>query len=51
MLLLAACIPHVELAASKEPITINLNVKIQHDINVKVEKDLQGVLTKESGLF
>ena len=51
MLLLAACTPRVELAASKEPITINLNVKIEHEIRIKVEKDLDGVLSKESGLF
>ncbi|UZR30973.1 YnbE family lipoprotein [Methylococcus mesophilus] len=51
MLLLVACTPRVELAASKEPITINLNVKIDHEIRIKVEKDLEGVLSKESGLF
>jgi len=51
MLLLASCTPRVELAASKEPITINLNVKIDHEIRIKVEKDLDGVLSKESGLF
>ncbi len=51
LLLFAACTPRVELAASKEPITINLNVKIDHEIRIKVEKDLEGVLSKQSGLF
>lgn len=51
LILVAACTPRVEIAPPKEPITINLNVKIEHEIRVKVEKDLEGVLSKESGLF
>ena len=51
MLLSTACTPRVELMASREPITINLNVKIEHEIRIKVEKELEGVLSKESGLF
>jgi hypothetical protein len=51
MALLTACTPRVELAAPQEPITINLNVKIDHEVRVKVEKDLEDILSKESGLF
>lgn len=51
LLLTVACTPRVELAAPKEPITINLNVKIEHEIRVKVEQDLDQVLSKKSGLF
>lgn len=49
--LLAGCSPVVRVEAPKEPITINLNVKIEHEIRVKVEKDLDSVLNKDSGLF
>lgn len=28
-----------KIAASKEPITINMNVKIEHEIHIKVDKD------------
>jgi hypothetical protein len=49
--LLAACSHKVQLEAPEKPITINLNVKIEHEIRVKVEKDLEQVLSKESGLF
>ncbi len=49
--LLAACTPRVEIAPPSEPITINLNVKIEHEIRVKVEKQLEQVLSEESGLF
>ena len=46
-----ACTPRVEVAAPDKPITINLNVKIDHEIRVKVDKDLDKVLSDESGLF
>jgi hypothetical protein len=45
-----ACTPQVEVVAPKEPITINLNVKIEHEIRVKVDKELDSVFT-EKGLF
>jgi len=46
-----ACTPRVEVAAPDKPITINLNVKIDHEIRVKVDKDLDQVLSSNSGLF
>jgi len=49
--LLAACTPVVRVDVPDKPITINLNVKIEHEIRVKVEKDLEGLFTKDSGLF
>ena len=49
--LLSACTPTVQLAAPKEPITINLNVKIEHEIRVKVDKELDDVFAKNSDLF
>ena len=39
-MLLAGCTPRIEIAASKEPITINMNVKIEHEIHIKVDKDV-----------
>ncbi len=49
--LLVSCTPKVQVAAPDEPITINLNVKIEHEIRIKVEKDLEDVFTEDSGLF
>lgn len=49
--LLAACTHKVQLEAPEKPITINLNIKIEHEIRVKVDKDLDQVFSKESGLF
>lgn len=48
---LGACTPRVEVAAPDKPITINLNVKIDHEIRVKVDKELDKVLSDDSGLF
>jgi hypothetical protein len=51
LLTMGACTPRVEVAAPEKPITINLNVKIDHEIRVKVDKDLDKVLSDDSGLF
>jgi hypothetical protein len=51
LITIGACTPRVEVTASDKPITINLNVKIDHEIRVKVDKDLDEVLSKDSGLF
>jgi YnbE-like lipoprotein len=51
LLTVAACAPTVKVAAPDKPITINLNVKIEHEIRVKVDKDLDDLMTKDSGLF
>lgn len=49
--LLAARTPRVEVAADK-PITVNLNVKIDHEIRVKVDKQVENMLAKDSeGIF
>ncbi len=50
-LLLAGCVPRIEVSASKEPITINMNVKIEHEIHIKVDKDVETLLKKRSDLF
>ncbi|QOV62000.1 YnbE family lipoprotein [Kosakonia pseudosacchari] len=51
IMLLAACTPRIEVAAPKEPITINMNVKIEHEIHIKVDKDVETLLKTRSDLF
>ncbi len=46
-----SCSPRVKVEAPDKPITINLNVKIEHEIKVKVDKQLDSVLSEDSGLF
>ena len=48
---LPACTPTVKVAPPDKPITINLNVKIEHEIRVKVEKELDSMFSEDSGLF
>jgi YnbE-like lipoprotein len=48
---LAGCRHTVEVKAPEEPITINLNVKIEHEIRVKVDKDLDTLFEEESDIF
>ena len=49
--LLVGCTPRIEVAAPKEPITINMNVKIEHEIHIKVDKDVESLLKSRSDLF
>lgn len=51
LLPLVACTPRVELEAPDKPITINLNVKIDHEIRLKVDKDIDQLFSKDSDLF
>ncbi|RUO27073.1 YnbE family lipoprotein [Aliidiomarina minuta] len=50
-LLTAGCTPTVQVAMPNEPITINLNVKIDHEIYVRVDRELDQIFSDSSGLF
>ncbi|HSG91909.1 MAG TPA: YnbE family lipoprotein [Pseudomonadales bacterium] len=50
LLSLAACTPTVKVATD-EPITINLNINIKHEIRVKVERELDDLFSDDSELF
>lgn len=49
--LLAACGPTVKLEAPDKPIVINLNVKIEQEVRVKIEKDVDDLLQENDDLF
>ena len=51
LLMLVACTPTVQVKAPEEPITINLNVKIEHEIRVKVDRELDDLFDEDSELF
>jgi hypothetical protein len=46
-----ACSPTIQIAPPKEPIEINLNVRIEHEIRIQVDKELEGLFDEDSGLF
>ncbi|KZN33079.1 MULTISPECIES: YnbE family lipoprotein [Pseudoalteromonas] len=50
VVLTSACTHKVQVE-TKEPITINLNVKVDHEIRVKVDKELDDLFSEDSELF
>lgn len=50
-LVLTACTPTVRVEAPKEPITINLNVKIDAEVRVKLEETAAKDIDANPGVF
>jgi hypothetical protein len=51
LLLAAGCTPKVQLEAPKEPIVINMNIKIEHEVRIRVDKDLDELISDEKDIF
>ena len=49
--LLAACNPTVKVEAPDKPIVINLNVKIEQEVRIKVDKDVESLVNNNPNLF
>ena len=45
------CAPTVKVAVPDKPIEINLNIKIEHEIKVKVDEELNDLFDEDNGLF
>jgi len=50
-LLLAACQHKVQIEAPKDPIVINMNVKIEQEVRVKVEEDVEELFDTNGDIF
>jgi hypothetical protein len=48
---LSACQPTVRVEAPDKPIEINLNVRIEQEVRVRVERDLEQVFRDDPELF
>lgn len=48
---LAACQPTVRLEAPERPIEINLNVRIDQDVRVRVDRDADRAIRENPALF
>ena len=48
---LAACQPTVKVEAPKEPITINLNIKLDADVRVKLEESAKQDIKANPNIF
>ncbi|GIU49816.1 hypothetical protein TUM4438_34260 [Shewanella sairae] len=47
MYALVGCSPTVKIEPPDKPIVINLNVKIEHEIKIKVDKELDQLLAND----
>ena len=50
-ILLAACQPTVKVEAPDKPIVINLNVKIEQEVRVKIDRDVEELLKSNPDIF
>ncbi len=48
---MAACTHRVQVEAPKDPIVINLNVNIEQEVRVKVDRDVEDLLQDNPDLF
>ncbi len=46
-----SCTPTVAVTAPEGPIELNINVKIEHEIKVQVDKELDDLFADDSELF
>lgn len=51
ILMMQACTPRVEVAMPDKPINININAKIDHEVRIKVERDVEQLFDENSDLF
>lgn len=48
---LQACSPTVKVEAPSEPITINLNIKLDAEVRLKIEEDAKEDIKANPGIF
>lgn len=46
-----ACTPTVRVAAPTEPITINLNVKIEQEVRIRLDKEVEELIESNPDIF
>ncbi|MDX2142954.1 MAG: YnbE family lipoprotein [Rhodospirillaceae bacterium] len=48
---LAACSPTIKVEAPDKPIVINLNIKIEQEVRIRVDKDVDAAISAKPGIF
>lgn len=48
---LVGCTHRVQVEAPKDPIVINMTVRVEHEVRVKVEKDVEDLFEDNPDLF
>lgn len=49
--IVSACTPTVKVEAPDKPIEINMNIKIEQEVRIKVERDLEDAFANDPDLF
>jgi len=49
--LAAACAPKVQIIAPEDPIVINLNVKIDQEVRVRLDQEIEDLISDNPDLF
>ena len=47
----AGCTPTIKLAAPDKPITINLNVRIDQEVRVRLDREIEDLIASNPDLF
>jgi hypothetical protein len=47
----AGCQPTVKVEAPDKPIEINLNIKIEQEVRIKIERDLEDAIANDPAIF
>jgi hypothetical protein len=50
-LIIGGCSPTVRVEAPDKPITINMNIKIDHEIRIRVDRDIDNMVEKRKDIF
>jgi hypothetical protein len=45
------CAPTIAIEAPREPIVINMNIKVEHEIRISIDQDLEELFEEEKELF
>lgn len=48
---LAACSPTIKVEAPDKPIVINLNIKIEQEVRIRIDKDVDKAIESKPGIF
>lgn len=51
LLLVAACSPTVKVEGPDKPIEINMNIKIEQNVKVQIEREAQQAVKKNKDIF
>ena len=48
---LMACSPTIKVEAPDKPIVINLNIKIEQEVRIRIDKDVNQAIESKPGIF